>query len=73
MPRLIPILSIASLGIYCSFADDTVYQKPSKEILDVLHAASTLLLDINPSKTHAMLIRMRRNRVQAVVAPASDS
>jgi len=58
MPRLLSILSISLMGIYCSFADDTVYQKPSKEILAVLHAASTPLLDVNPSKTHAMLIRM---------------
>jgi dipeptidyl aminopeptidase/acylaminoacyl peptidase len=53
-------------------ADDaaTVYQKPSKEILDVLHAATTPQLDVNPSKTHAMLIRVERYPpISEVAAP----
>jgi dipeptidyl aminopeptidase/acylaminoacyl peptidase len=60
---------VLSLGVGC-MADDVVYQKPSKEILDVLHAPSTPLLDVNPSKTHAMLIRMERYPpISEVAAP----
>ncbi|BDC51558.1 hypothetical protein F183_A38740 [Bryobacterales bacterium F-183] len=46
-------------GVIC-MADDVVYQKPSKEVLDVLHAPGTPVLDVSPSKTHAVLVRMER-------------
>jgi dipeptidyl aminopeptidase/acylaminoacyl peptidase len=70
--RTIPTASLLFLcaGGVVLIGDDVVYQKPPKEILDVLHAPSTPLLDVNPSKTHAMLIRMERYPpISEVAAP----
>jgi dipeptidyl aminopeptidase/acylaminoacyl peptidase len=41
-------------------ADDFPYQKPSKEILDVLHAPALPALDANPSRTHVILLETSR-------------
>ncbi len=66
--RTIPAIFLLT-RVAC-MADDVVYQKPSKEILDVLHAPGTPVLDVNPSKTHVMLIRMERYPpISEVAAP----
>ena len=55
LKRLLPLFAAAGA---ISMADDVEYQKPSKEVLDVLHAPATPAIDINPSKTHAVLVRL---------------
>jgi dipeptidyl aminopeptidase/acylaminoacyl peptidase len=49
---LIALLSIP-------LAAEITYQKPPKEILDVLHAPATPSVSVNPSRTHMLLLERR--------------
>ena len=44
-----------------AFADDVMYQKPPKAVLDALSAPATPLLSVSPSKTAALLVEPSRN------------
>ena len=42
-------------------ADEVLYQKPSKEVLEILNAPATPTLSVNPTKTYASLSQAARN------------
>src|SRR4051794_3974176 len=48
------------LGAASLIADQLNYQKPSKEILDVLNAPTPPVLAVNPTRTYATLSQMVR-------------
>ena len=48
------------LGAASLIADQLKYQKPSKEILDILNAPATPVLAVNPTRTYATLSQMVR-------------
>jgi len=45
---------------FCLTAEEFAYQKPSKEILDILHAPTLPTLSVNPSRTYAVLSQSSR-------------
>ncbi|MBP1625465.1 MAG: glutamyl peptidase [Acidobacteria bacterium] len=51
-------LAVALLALWAVFPlkSEVAYQKPSKEILDVLHAPAPPLISLNPTNTHALLL-----------------
>ncbi len=57
MRRSLTPLLLASLVLAPSLlrADEVLYQKPPKEVLDVLNAPATPTLAVNPTKTYATL------------------
>ncbi len=52
--RIIPVL--ATITMACA---EVTYQKPPKEILDVLHAPSPPVTSLNPTRTHVLLLERR--------------
>jgi dipeptidyl aminopeptidase/acylaminoacyl peptidase len=54
-------LTLALLAVLAVFPlkAEVLYQKPSKEILDVLHAPAPPLFSVNPSKSHVLLMERR--------------
>ena len=42
-------------------ADEVLYQKPSKEVLQILNAPATPTLSVNPTKTYASLSQAARH------------
>lgn len=58
------------LGAASLLADQLKYQKPSKEILDVLNAPAPSVLAVNRTRTHATLSQMVR---YPSIAPVSES
>ncbi|HWZ34329.1 MAG TPA: prolyl oligopeptidase family serine peptidase [Bryobacteraceae bacterium] len=53
-----------------AFADQLPYQKPPKEILDILNAPATPLLAVNPTRTYATLSQAERYPgINEVAAP----
>ncbi|MEO8028458.1 MAG: S9 family peptidase, partial [Bryobacteraceae bacterium] len=59
-----------ALLTFCLQAEEFVYHKPAKEILDILHAPTLPTLSVNPSRTHAVLSQsMRYPPISEVAAP----
>ena len=54
--RRIIILLLALLAVV-PVQSEVTYQKPSKEILDVLNAPAPPVISVNPSKTHVLLMQ----------------
>lgn len=50
--------ALLSLGLFTLRADMT-YQKPPKEVMDVLHAPASPATSISPAKTHVLLLDRR--------------
>ncbi|RPJ49870.1 MAG: S9 family peptidase, partial [Acidobacteria bacterium] len=57
MRKLTVVLVV--LGAIVPLKSEVSYQKPAKEILDVLHAPASPLFSVNPSKTHVLLTERR--------------
>jgi len=52
-------------------ADEVLYQKPSKEVLDILNAPATPTLSVNPTKTYASLSQAAHRSPDQRSAPRS--
>ncbi|RPJ86674.1 MAG: S9 family peptidase, partial [Acidobacteria bacterium] len=57
MRKLTVVLAV--LGAIVPLKSEVTYQKPAKEILDVLHAPASPLFSVNPSKTHVLMSERR--------------
>ena len=53
------IVALLAFSALAPARSEVLYQKPSKEILDVLHAPAPPLFSVNPSKTHVLLMERR--------------
>src|SRR5580700_1883236 len=61
MRRIFTLLPFAILVLAPSVhADEVLYQKPPKEVLDILNAPATPTLSVNPTKTYAALSQAAR-------------
>jgi dipeptidyl aminopeptidase/acylaminoacyl peptidase len=66
MKRVLPFLVLSVLPV----AAEVVYQKPPKEVLDVLHAPAPPFTSVNPTRTHvALLERQLYPGIAEVAAP----
>src|ERR1700730_11618332 len=68
MRRKLFLLTIPILALAPVRADEVLYQKPSKQILDILNAPGTPTLAVNPTKTYATLAQTARYPSIAEVA-----
>jgi len=72
MRRTFHLLSFATLVLAprpsLLRADEVLYQKPPKEVLDILNAPATPALSVNPTKTYASLSQAARYPSIAEVA-----
>jgi dipeptidyl aminopeptidase/acylaminoacyl peptidase len=68
MRRTLSLFSFALAALAPVRADEVLYQKPPKEVLDVLNAPSTPTLSVNPTKTYAALSQQARYPSIAEVA-----
>src|SRR3984957_8795290 len=66
-PLTFAILVLAPRGMLVH-ADEVLYQKPKKEVLDILNAPATPVLAVNPTKTYATLALSARYPSIAEVA-----
>ena len=55
MRRILSPLAFAIIVLAPVRADEVLYQKPPKEVLDILNAPATPTLAVNPTKTYASL------------------
>ncbi|MGA3204658.1 MAG: hypothetical protein ABSF12_19370 [Bryobacteraceae bacterium] len=53
MRRSQSLLALAVLVLAPLGADEVLYHKPPKEVLDILNAPATPALAVNPTKTYA--------------------
>src|SRR6202451_1219251 len=61
MRRTYTLLPFAILALApLAHADEVLYQKPPKEVLDILNAPATPTLSVNPTKTYASLSQAAR-------------
>jgi dipeptidyl aminopeptidase/acylaminoacyl peptidase len=60
MRRTFSLITFATLILAPIRADEVLYQKPPKEVLDILNAPATPLLSVNPTKTYASLSQAAR-------------
>src|ERR1700689_1705292 len=68
MRRSFTLLGFAIAALAPVHADEVLYQKPPKEVLDVLNAPATPTLAVNPTKTYATLALAARYPSIAEVA-----
>src|SRR6202451_3517058 len=69
MRRTYTLLPFAILALApLAHADEVLYQKPPKEVLDILNAPATPTLSVNPTKTYAALSQQARYPSIAEVA-----
>ncbi len=68
MRRIFALLPLAALALAPIYADEVLYQKPKKEVLEILNAPATPALSVNPTKTYASLSQAARNPSIAEVA-----
>src|SRR5882757_8808587 len=60
MRRTLSLFTFGTLVLAPIRADEVLYQKPPKAILDVLNAPATPVLAVNPTKTYASLSQSAR-------------
>jgi dipeptidyl aminopeptidase/acylaminoacyl peptidase len=68
MRRSLTLLSLAIPFLVSVRADEVLYQKPPKDVLDILNAPATPTLSVNPTKTYAVLSTAARYPSIAEVA-----
>ncbi len=68
MRRTLILLTFAIAALAPVRADEVLYQKPPKEVLEVLNAPATPTLSVNPTKTYAALSQTARYPSIAEVA-----
>lgn len=60
MRRTFLLIAFVSFALLPARADEVLYQKPPKEVLDILNAPATPTLAVNPTKTWATLAQSAR-------------